>query len=296
MVRKRTSDDRCVEFCPELLEDRRMLAGNVDVRFSAENLTLIGDAQANVIGVLSETGGGIRVIGFSGTTLTYQGVSASEHIIPTATSSTVKRLKINMKDGDDSVTVNGTRAERATINLGSGNDAYRSQGNQEFGQFTLNGGAGEDRLDFHTVDLGNANINMDEVIVFRASFDGKLTIRAGAGDNRISIVQSDAFGRTRIMSGSGTDIVGLSSSRFFGSVTVNAGSDNDIVQTLDSVFHEDVKINLGSGRDTLLYTTAPEFYSRVLVHGGTGNDKYEFTFGTPVFHGPDPIYKSIIAA
>ena len=142
--------------------------------------------------------------------------------------------------------------------------------------------------------LNDVTIKMkrgDDSIVFYGvnSFDitGRLTIKMGAGDDDVSIVNitqagTSIAGSTHINMGSGRDAINIDNVTFIGPLTIKTGAGDDGVIVASAVppvdfvrMHDSVVVKLGSGDDqfTIIETaTLVGTNSSFLVHGGGGDD------------------------
>ncbi len=299
MTNRTSSSDSHLEFYSEALEPRQMLAGNVRVISNGENLTLIGDNLSNEVSIDGDSNGDVTVHGEGGTNIIFRGVSAASHVIPLTSQLTMNRLKINLRGGEDEVNVEDFRAGKTVVNLGSGNDYFRSVSNgQSFGDLKVNGNSGADLIRLSKVDADKTRLIGEVITVYESSFYDDLSIQTGVGDGRVTVGDSYTYGRTRISTGAGNDTVTFENilapaAGFFGIVEVNTRGGQDIVQLTNTNLYSSFRTDLGSGDDQLIYGNEPEFYATVEIYGRQGDDTYADSQILAIFHGGLPLYDSI---
>ena len=116
-------------------------AGNVSVEISHGNLVIKGDKLGNAISI-SVVSGQLTVTGGSGTL-----INGSTNGFTTAASNFTGKLKVDMGNGNDSVTVQGlTVDKKASINLGKGNDTLSIDSSSLSKKAKLKGGKGDDSV------------------------------------------------------------------------------------------------------------------------------------------------------
>ena len=284
----------------EMLEQRRVLAGNVVADFDGGKLELIGDNQANEIDVNLD-GTDIVVQGLGDTT-----VNGSSDPVVYQRNGDID-LVAKMEKGDDSIHISGTIEGDADIETNEGNDFVGLGPLTVGGDLKIETHQGADNIDV-TDPLsvsGDTTIKTDQgndvVRMFFADliFGEDLTIETGNGDDGIFLMAGPlgqlnfaVGGDFEIKSGKGNDEVGLFASNFFfgpgpalvsvgGDLKVDLGDGNDTFETEStSVFGDfsiegDLEIKGGNGND--LVTLATNFGSIFVggdlkLDGGSGND------------------------
>lgn len=131
----------------EPLEVRTVMTGNVTAVVQGGVLVVTGDTEDNGIVITQTETGSYLVSGDETTT-----VNGSESFEST---STVRSFKINMKDGDDSVTIQDLDVRQfLTLDGGNGNDTL-ALSNVSVGVIAaVRGGAGDDGISVEGVDVG----------------------------------------------------------------------------------------------------------------------------------------------
>jgi len=273
----------------ESLEDRVLLAGNVNVAFDAVTgvLTITGDGAGNEIVINDDSGlGAPEIYGLNGTVITGEG----DGQLPGGVTSIV----INLGGGNDVLILddNGTgllTGQDATINMGAGNDIIRLEGDGdeiELGtvtidlgsgndlvedntetsavqieNLTINGGAGSDvvRIDTGAFEVDNLSINMgrgNDVV----ALDGitgltdpnvrNLNLTFGAGPDDL-LLANVAADHTAIRLGGGRDNVLIDNSVFDISFSLRGNGGGDLVGVANSAFNGAVSFHGGAGRNFL---------------------------------------------
>ena len=127
----------------EILEDRTLLTGNVVATVLHGNLTIIGDAKANEIGIESTTGG------LTGSRAWTAPRRSTAEYSPATFSGVTGNVSILMGKGNDVVSIGGgtmttTFAHNLTIFTGDGNDMVSVSTASIGGNLTIFGGNGND--------------------------------------------------------------------------------------------------------------------------------------------------------
>ena len=257
MFRRKPShsqETQFAEFQVESLEDRQMLAGDVDVFVRGNNLVISGDGADNNIEVISSEGL-VQVVGNGETTV--NGGDTALNV------DDVRNLTIRMNGGDDNVIVSIRPNGNLNFRGGAGNDHIDVNGAGN--NLTMRGGTGDDAL--HSYGDVGGNLNLFDV--------------AGGNDN-LGHYSGTVDGQTRIVTGAGDDQVDFGasvfgSSIFSGRVTVRTAAGQDSFNSGSSVqFESGAQIALGSGDDTsnLTLFNLPTVGSGQIVsmNGGTGMD------------------------
>ena len=230
----------------ETLENRELMAGNVNVSMSNGNLFITGDANPNHVQVRQSSPGVYSIsgvmLGGSATKINgYNGVTASGVTGNVSVSLGGGSDQLDFGTGDArQINVPGT----LTIDMGTGNDWTYVRDVKTGGNLTVYTGTGQDRTHINNANVGNNLFVLDPSAV--NSGDSDLT----------TVLTSRVKGQMQFMSRGGADSVEIQSS------------------TCDSVYAD-----LGAGNDffKMLYTK-PRAHT---VIGGTGND----TFFVPDYLG-----------
>lgn len=175
----------------EGLEQRRMMAGDVVVKMSGENLIIAGNRLDNAITITAGAIPGQVIV----TGVTAGGAPTKINGTPngaTTLNNFFGDLKVNMAAGKDSLIINGVTVRgNTTINSGRGIDTL------QISNTTANGNL--------KVKLGNGS---DTLTVSTTNVAGKTTIKAGTG-NDVVAVSNFTSNKLKINGGKGNDQVNL---------------------------------------------------------------------------------------
>lgn len=216
------------------LESRGMLAGDVALAIGAGNVTLTGDASGNEITITSLGGGTYEIAGQGGTTIN-GGVTPLQF----DSSQLIYNLTLNLKGGDDIVTIDG----------GTGDSLP--------GLLSVGGGDGDNEIN----------------IVGGLSITGKLAVVNGFGEDTV-VIDDVSAGSISITNGKGGSHVTIGDVSTTADITVNAladgGAGNDIA--LDNVSARAVSVSYGgtSGPSTMTFDNMNVLTNLTLLNtGGT---------------------------
>ncbi|MEM8679181.1 MAG: hypothetical protein AAGF97_07515 [Planctomycetota bacterium] len=244
--------DTTCDFSLETLEERRMLAGNVDVMVRGDNVTLRGDNDANEL-TITETGGMYIISGDNGTTL-------SGDLEPI---SSINNLRLIMRDGADIININ-TDVDvggNLNVNTGRGEDMIKGTGKVTVGgNLAANLGTENDTLD-STIKVGrNARVvggrGEDTITLKVDEVGGSLNVSGGA-DNDTIMVTGDAAGMKKVVrnvsinTSSGNDTAYLTDLTIDGNSRFSTGSGIDIGHIDEVAANGNVRVATGTGTDTL---------------------------------------------
>ena len=210
--------------CGEILEIRRVLAGNVTVVLGPTGvLTFTGDVAANDFRIGSDASGHTIVTGNSGTTING---SAS---LDLSTLPEPNAALLNLAGGNDVLTLD-TSVDAVSL---------------PFGAVTINGQNGND-----TVNVGTAGGH-------RVEF-GSLTVNGGAGNDLVAF-QSDLVllpgTRAILNGGAGDDTYGFDADVVLGPLTLDESLGG--IDTIDfsPTTTVGISINLGTATDQVVHAT-----------------------------------------
>lgn len=214
--------------------------------------------------------------------------------------------------GLDTTTVNGDlQAEiplgprdTVVVNLGGGSNAVTVNGDfPKFLGLTINGGDG-----FASVGIDTATIPCPVKIVtgtgggnvqaLNSTFQGKLTVIGGAGNDmfsaasctltkglrvtlgadsdeeiqRATLQSSNAGGPVALLGGSGTDELGVSGGTLNRPVTLDGGAGDDALSIGGADFKSALRVRGKDGNDSITVSGGPDFTKAPLFDGGAGDD------------------------
>lgn len=244
-TRNADRNESLLDGCIESLEKREMLAGNVAVDISAAgDVNIVGDDAANSISLVN-TPNGLFIDG-SNTTITFEGVTAENHVLRIGPNDGVDRdLNFAMHKGNDSIRVDGVDVGRhIDAKLGQGHDFLRVT-NGEVGQnIYVKEGTGRyadavqinDMLVGRTlnVQVGDAPNDVsdeffftDSISVANTEIGSRMTLIGKRGFTEIEVDSVHVVSHSKVFSGDGEDYVSVSNSQFDGNTTINTGGRDD---------------------------------------------------------------------
>jgi hypothetical protein len=220
MVRPRSSGRRCAF---ESLEDRQMLAGDVTAKISGGKLVIKGDSLANGITIAAGSTAGTVVV--TGVTAGGSATTVNSGTTAVTLSGFTGGLKLDMKGGDDSVTITGlTVTGDAKLEGGRGNDTFDVSGSTFHGALTTNLGDGNDTLTFDSTTVsGKAKFKgrsgNDDATITDSTFS-KLSVSLGRGDDKLTMSGTTATVDTKLNGRHGTNTFTNSGDNTLASLTV----------------------------------------------------------------------------
>jgi len=276
----RNTPNRASEGTVQVLEDRRMLAGNALVsKDSSGNLTISGDALANAVEV-TVLDGNVIVRGLQTTTI--NGGTAN-FTVATGTTNISGNVSIDLQNGNDTVLFSRNVLIRGftTVSVGQGNDNVGTTRAQFQGGASIDTGTGADRVSLKSLDAaGDVTVSTgtgDDVVNLEdATFGGSLYVHTGAGADAISAtrVTTAEDTTTTLFTGRDNDDVSIRNSTFEGVLKIWTKRGSDVVMLDDNTFGSTVGVNLGRDSDTLLARATNTFNGafRVLAGHGSGDN------------------------
>jgi hypothetical protein len=197
----------------EMLEQRRLLSGNVTAVSVDGALVITGDKQSNQINVRGDASIGYIVNGAPGSGTTVNG-SLDPQVI--ASGSEATDAKISLRAGDDVIGMSHIGFYEFALSTGSGNDVVNLGSNSEI---------------FNTRDS---------------------TIDTGTGDDSVTIRSNDTQGTLAIFTGNGNDVVDLANVHP-AFLYIDAGKRDDTVRFGGTVsVTNTATVDGGRGLDALL--------------------------------------------
>ena len=194
-----------VNCCVELLEERRMLAGNVTAEVVGGVLTINGDSKGNgvILDSITRRTGPFRLSGDATTTINGQNAPVDL--------AGVSDVKINLGAGKNSLEVHGIRLPgKLVIDTGRGGDLVEVQTVQVQGAITVRSGGGNDVVEVGAISGADKKIvtgDGDDIVLFNGGRNRRLLVNTGSGDD---LVFNDGDHRhpVQIDDGPGRDRIG----------------------------------------------------------------------------------------
>lgn len=246
----------------EPLEDRQMLAGQVNVLVSGNNITINGDNASNDV-MIVEAGAFIRVLGLDNEVLAGDVDADGFTTVPNGQ---LNNLTVRLRGGDDTL--------RAGL-FAAPPEGADADGVQEGFKFDVLGttrviaGSGADEIQLIVAELhGNVILNMgagnDDVTFRNTVVQGNLRAIAGSGDDTAQADNLTANGNVIYRGGGGADRLELG----FDQAVTFGGSRADL--------------RMGGGNDTLLVGELNgNAATTIFLHGNGGDDsRNDFLVGT----------------
>lgn len=235
----------------EALENRRLLAGDVDVFVRRGDLVVVGDRADNSVELRVESSGNVVAVGRDGTT-----VNGSEAPVVVLEGSVVS---------DD-----------LRVQLGRGNDSILIDGVEITDDFYVAGAQGDDAVGLLRTTVGDDVYIRDtrgelSVSIDLSTIDDDLRIIGSRESDTIVVDESRVGDDTWLWTSSGDDTIVVNSSVHQDDVFVSTGRGDDNVVIVDTEIGDDVRALLGSGDDNLVIEDS-SLGDRVLALGGAGSD------------------------
>ncbi|MFO0789547.1 MAG: hypothetical protein U0805_08815 [Pirellulales bacterium] len=199
----------------EGLEQRRMMAGDVVVKMSGENLIINGNRLDNAITITAgaipgqvivqgQTAGGsaTRINGTPNGTTTLNGFFGD--------------LKVNMASGQDSLTINGVTVRgNTTLKTGRGIDNVAILNVNSWGNVKVKTGNGSDNLTVANTTVAGKTVlktgTGNDLVTVTNLATNKLKVSTGKGNDQVSLINVTAAKAT-LNGGSGVNKLGVAAS------------------------------------------------------------------------------------
>jgi hypothetical protein len=211
-----------------------MLAGDVTAKISGGNLVIKGDSLANGITIAAGSTAGTVVV--TGVTAGGSATTVNSGTAAVTLSGFTGGLKIDMKGGDDSVTITDLTVT---------------------GDAKLEGGRGNDTFD-----------------VSGSTFHGALTTVLGDGDDTLTVDSTTVSGKAKFKGRSGADDATITDSTF-SKLSVSLGKGNDTLTMSGTTASVDTSLNGRHGTNTFSNSTDDSLASLTVKHfnetTGTGS-------------------------
>ena len=266
----------------ERLENRMMMAGDVSVSVTGNDLLITGTNAANDIEIY-ESNAGIVIQGHDDTTVTLDGVTADSHTLNLS----VHDITLQMKKGDDVINIHDMNIGGQLIaKIGQGgDDIWISNTNVVQNIFVTEGtGSFSDAAYIDNVSVGGTLkvdlkeapkhfLRSDQIVVTNSTVGTKLRLQGGIGSHLVDVHNVDVAGVTQVYTGDGDDTVFMSDSDFGGAVSVSTGGKHDYVQIGGAITADDVfTVFTGDGEDTVIADFAGSAFTDVVkLNGGNGD-------------------------
>jgi len=230
----------------QVLEPRKMLAGDVTATVNDGLLQIIGDAEGNEIIVAGRPDGTATVFPVGDTTI-------NGSTDPFVVSTTLEDVDVRLNEGDDNATIQGLVLSRSLrVRTGAGDDTtfVHHIEVQRFEQFA---GDGNDQLEFNNVySLGSIQISGEN------------------NDDIVSITNMASGTNTTLLTGNGADTVAIDNLGVKDNINLDTGGADDQVILTGLVYGYRANFNDSISMDASV--TSPR---NTTVDGGNGTDSIE---------------------
>ena len=237
----------------QVLEPRKMLAGNVTATVSDGLLQIIGDTEGNEIIVVGAPDGTARVIGINDTTI-------NGGTDPFVVSTKLDDVDVKLNAGDDNATIQGlVLSQSLRIRTHAGNDTTNVH-HIDVRRFEQFAGDGDDKMEFNNVYSR-----------------GWITISGENNDDIVSITNMAAGNNASVLTGNGNDTVAIDNMGVKENFNLNTGNGDDQVIMTGLVYGYRANLLLEQGNDSLNVLPATSNESALFLRGlniqaGEGND------------------------
>jgi len=233
-----------LSFDVEILEERQMLAGTVNVSVRGTDLIIVGDTSSNDI-VIS---GALNVDSGSNTTTIVEADSYRN-----ADRSKIKNIRVELASGDDRILVSSQSIVNAkgslTIDGGDGRNTIRVINSAVKNLTITNGDAPITSFSAQFVEIINTQIGDDA--------KGTLVVRNGNGGSDVSL--SNSFGNS-----------------VHGNVTIQNGDGRNKVELTSRIRKGIVKITNGDGQAEVKLENVDRIKNVIIKNGTKDGDPTEF--------------------
>lgn len=270
----------CRRLKAERLEQRVVLAGNVDVALSFTELSLVGDADNNAIEVEEISPNQIKVTGLAGTTI-------NSGVVPVVISAPlIDAVFADLHEGNDRMVVmNMTLTDNADgvlrVNGGAGEDNYLIDNVQTTDSIIVDMGEDDDvvrsrytNTTSHHIATGNG---VDSTVV--EYFGAKsLELTSLEGADKIVAKTGGVSDMMAIASGPEDDQVALKNIQVGGNLYVSTTHGDDLIRTKNVVVGNSMVILTDVGNDDgddALDMQNAKIGSALKIATGRGNDTVE---------------------
>ena len=263
----------------QILEPRKLLAGDVTVTVDGSALRVIGDSDANQIQIIGAPDGSAIVSGLDGTTI--NGGSAEF-----SADADLRTAQIQLGDGNDEVEIRGLVLRNAlTVRTGNGNDSSDIQHINVRG-IELSAEDGNDVLQLDNVFSRSSIViqggDGDDIVAIGAmAAVGDGVINTGNGNDSLAVDNLGIKENLSLLFGNGDDqaLIAGQTYGYRGNIVLGAGDDtlSILPATNDAAarFRRNLNISGNSGDDTVALDAQVTATKRAQINGGTDNDAIE---------------------
>lgn len=281
----------------EPLERRQMLAGNVLVSLSGNNVTVTGDSLGNTVEITALDN---KVV-IRGLQDTLVNGSPDNFVLATGSRMIDGSVNISMGLGNDTVLFSRNVIIAGISNIAGddGDDQLGSTGVQFQTAAFFYGGNGNDTVSLQDSTFGTLWIKThhgnDLVTLEDVTTTGKLKIKTGTGNDDVALnrVTTAAGTKLSIHTENGDDDVAIRNSTINGVFKLRTRGGSDAVMTDDNTFNDVVTVNLGRNNDNFLGRATNTYNGGFDLTAGDGHsDNVDATTPNNVFNGGKRVSRS----
>lgn len=260
----------------QVLEPRKLLAGDVTVSVDGSALTVFGDADANQIQIVGSPDGSAIVRGLDGTTINGGEAEFSA-------GANLRTVQVQLGEGNDEADIRGLVLDSAlTVRSGSGDDSVEIQHINVRG-IEVSGNDGDDLLQFDNVFSRRSVIIQggdgdDTVAIGAMAADRDGTISTGNGNDSLAIDNLGIKENMSLLFGNGDDqaLIAGQTYGYRGDIVLGAGDDSlSILPATNEAaarFRRNLSIVGNGGDDTIAMDASVTANRRANINGGADND------------------------
>lgn len=260
----------------QILEPRKLLAGDVTVSVDGSALTVFGDADSNQIQIVGSPDGSAIVRGLDGTTINGGDAEFSA-------GADLRRVQVQLGEGNDEADIRGLVLDSAlTVRSGSGDDSIEIQYIDVQG-IEVSGNDGNDLMQFDNVFSHRSIVIQggdgdDTVAIGAMAAHRNGTISTGNGNDSLAVDNLGIKENMSLLFGNGDDqaLIAGETYGYRGDIVLGAGDDSLSIlpATNDAAarFRRNLSITGNSGDDTIAMDASVTANRRARIDGGTDND------------------------
>ncbi len=257
------------------LEARQLLAGNLQVTFRGDALSIVGDGSDNELSIVTQSTGQTTITGINTT--------INDGSQPFVITGSIKKLLARLNDGNDQCTVNGLQlSQQLQWYGGDGNDVLRMQ-NVTAKSCKIDLGSGHNTLDVDGMQTQKqTDIKArrgDNVIALNDLVTGRDTkVRLGDGNDTITTQALQVGRKLQLDLGTGNNTATLAGGNVSGDLQVRTGSGQDQIALMPErmganlTIAKSIKVDLGRGDDQLSVDPAVSVGKSASLRGGSGQN------------------------
>jgi len=263
----------------QILEPRKLLAGDVTVSVDGSALRISGDADDNQIQIIGRADGSAIVSGLDGTTI--NGGTAAF-----SADADLRTAQVQMGDGNDEVEIRGLVLQNAlTVRTGNGDDSTDIQHINVRG-IEVSGEDGNDVMEFDNVFSRRSIVirggdGNDTVAIGAMAAHRNGVIYTGDGDDSLAVDNLGIKENMSLLFGAGDDqaLIAGETYGYRGNIVLGEGDDSlSILPATNEAaarFRRNLNIFGNGGDDTIALDASVNALKRARIDGGADNDSIQ---------------------